>query len=172
MLVAALAGLLSACGGGSGSSASAKPDSLAESVTRLEVQGQLPRQVSGDSVAGVDSDGNGVRDDLDAFLAAQSYGAQQTQAATQLAAPLRSALMLGPSDMAEARAVSFAMSRAVACVYHRFTANSGDQSPQEVVALVERASINTRARFEAYVAFNSMLANSVISLEDAGSNCD
>lgn len=74
LLVLSMAGLY-ACGGGdgdtgqdSGITPSAAPSSVREALLKMDADGTAPKLNRDADVAGTDVDGNGVRDDLDAYI--------------------------------------------------------------------------------------------------------
>jgi hypothetical protein len=70
---------------------SASSDSSA--LACLEDAGLIPTLDRGAGIAGPDTDGNGIRDDLDGFISAQSYSADQQKAVKQLARACQAAVV-------------------------------------------------------------------------------
>ncbi len=85
----ALTGLalsLSACGGGSKSSnPPTGPQPLKETIQALEDSGKIPKLDRSNDLLGPDANSNGVRDDIDAWIAAQPITEVQKKAAQQMA---------------------------------------------------------------------------------------
>lgn len=74
LLVLSMAGLY-ACGGGDGDTGQdsgitppAAPSSVREALLKMDADGTAPKLNRDADVAGPDVDGNGVRDDLDAYI--------------------------------------------------------------------------------------------------------
>lgn len=90
LLPLALAAWVSACGGGAASKESGAPPgaaavALAEQIKALEASGQLPKLDRSPDIRGPDNDNNGIRDDIDAWLAAQPISDEEKRGAQQMA---------------------------------------------------------------------------------------
>ncbi|OVZ64695.1 hypothetical protein CDO44_00320 [Pigmentiphaga sp. NML080357] len=153
--------LLAACGGED----QASPE--ARSVEDLERQGQLPVLDRSDDLGGPDADGNGVRDDIDAWIARHGGDPARQAALAQLARSFRAAVLAG-GDPAAAQEAAHRNTRAVACVMAR--SGSGTEGTR-AVAEMRKMSANTKARVVAYLAYSAALDGTVMSLP-AGNGCD
>jgi hypothetical protein len=110
----------------------------------------LPPLDLGDSVAGVDADANGVRDDLDEIISAQNDTPLQKAALVQTARALRADLGVDPANASAVSHAAGRLNQAVACVFTRFDAAEA----AEQVQWLEQLSANTMLRLEAYLQFN------------------
>ncbi len=161
-------GILSACGGGSSSvSPNASPKAK---VQALEESGAIPNLERTDTVAGIDADTNGIRDDVEAYISAQYGTADQKAAARQFAAVMQAALLVDTTDLAAVKAISVRGSRAVNCIYRQFDAG-GDKQPAAVVAEIRSASTNTKPRLMAYLAYSKALDGTSSALPE-GNTCE
>ncbi len=159
LLSAAL--LLAACGGEN------PPAPEASTIEDLERTGQLPALDRSEDLLGPDLDGNGVRDDIDAWIAREEENPARRAALAQLARAFRAALLTG-GDPAAAQDAARRQTRAVACVMAR------SRSPAEgshAVSDMRKMSANTKQRVQAYLAYSAALDGAVMSLP-AGDGCD
>lgn len=139
----------------------------ARSIEDLERQGLLPVLDRSESLGGPDTDGNGVRDDLDAWIARQDGTPARRDALRQLARAFRDALLIH-GDTIAAQEAAWRTTRAVACVM----AHSGAGTEgAHAVAELRKMSANTRPRVLAYLDYAASLDGAVLSLP-AGNGCD
>jgi len=118
-------------------------------VEKLEDEGKLPKLDRTDSVAGIDADGNGVRDDLDAYIAKRFTEPSERAAVIQYAQSYQAYLLTDPEDI-DALGKAFQMLQAAsACVHHRFDEwwdTGGPKSPFVINADISQLTLNTRKR--------------------------
>ncbi|MEO6923282.1 MAG: hypothetical protein ABI142_05605 [Bryocella sp.] len=118
------------------------------------------------SLTGTDANGNGVRDDLDAYIAGLKDSPVQQKALTQLAQAIQATLSVDLTKSTALAAASLNINRGVTCVWQTYTA---DQHAK--VQLVQELSINTLTRLNAYEKYNAARNGAVIpSL--SGSTCN
>lgn len=153
--------LLAACGGQD--SAPRQPRSIAD----LERQGELPVLDRSEDLGGPDADGNGVRDDIDAWIARRGGAAARQDALRQLARSFRDAL-LSRGDSVAAQEAAWRTSRAVACVMAR---SASGAEGADAVADMRKMSANTQARVLAYLDYSAALDGAILSLP-VGDGCD
>ena len=134
-LALGLALLLAACGGG-GSSSSSAPQG--ERINGRTVPPMPDATANTASVAGVDVDGSGIRDDIDRMIASE-FGADSTLYAKAVVfAKTEQAALLNPDP-----AVVEAHLASVGCV--------GDRAALARLSNMTEAVVNTPARGRAYV---------------------
>ena len=124
----------------------------------------------GPTLEGVDVDGNGIRDDIDAFIGSNYSTEPQRRAASQLAAHFQKTILVDKSDRAALKRQSVLGARAVGCVYDRFNGVDGSKQAAAVVWELEAVTANTRARLKAYWAYSKGLDGTVISMTE-GDTC-
>lgn len=185
--------LLAACGGGSnghsggvadtgggttgspGTSSSPNPPPVAatarEKIQAVEDSGAIPKLERGTTVAGVDVDNNGIRDDIDQFIARTYATDAQRKAASQLAKYLQQAILADAKDRPALKQISVQISRAVNCLDMRFDGLNGAKRPARVVQELESVTANTKARLTAYLAYNKGLDGTSGSLPE-GDTCE
>jgi hypothetical protein len=119
-------------------------------LKQLQSQGKVPTLDVTTSVTGTDSDGNGVRDDIDKYIAGLSDSAAQKKALTQLAQAVQSTLTVDVTDPNALARISMALNRGDTCVWQQYTAG------QTAKALtIEEVTIDTSARLVAYEKYNA-----------------
>lgn len=114
---------------------------VAEVLAGMEAKGELPVLDRSATLAGVDADKNGIRDDIDKLIVAQHKGVEETKAMQQLARANQYALTAGIKTKAEARASADRVGKGIDCVFYR----SGSDAAK-LVDLINDSAINTRAR--------------------------
>ena len=154
--------VLTACGGSNSSSD--------QRIAALEASGSITKLDRTNSIAGIDADNNGVRDDIDAYINTQYLVASQKNAALQMARVIQKELLVSKTDEAAIKLVLLAQSRAVRCVYLKFD-RKGPLKPAAVVGTIESVTANTKARLSAYLAFSKAADGTTSSIPD-GDTCD
>lgn len=143
---------LTACGGNDA------PPTVEQQLQAMEQKGTLPKLDVTDSVTGTDSDGNGVRDDLDKIIAAQPDMPAQRAALTQMAKSIQASLASSATDSTAVAATATLMNNAVACVFSQY---ADATKAQGQVKWIQEISINTLPRLNAYEAFNHAMSGTV-----------
>jgi hypothetical protein len=162
MLVVSLA----ACGAHTDTQAPQAAQTPKDQIAALEAQGQVPTLDRTPGLAGIDTDANGVRDDIDRRIAAMPLTAQQKTAVTQLARALQTAVLVDTGNPDALRKASVDISRAGQCLHFRRVDNA-----LRVITAIESTTANTRQRSMQYIRFNNALSGSVSSLL-SGDTCD
>lgn len=124
-----------------------------------------------DSLTGPDLDGNGVRDDVDAWIKSKLTDPKQIAAAMQSAKVIQRAILVDKSSKVEVRAVGLALARAVHCVSILSPADGSTSILQEVDEKIESISTNTKARLKAYLEYNRARNGSATTLP-SGNTCE
>ena len=150
------------CSGNSNSS-----QTPAQVLQGLEASGDLPTLDITTSLTGTDADGNGVRDDLDKYVAGLADSSAEKKALIQEAQAIQASLVVDLTQQPQLLVVRTNMARAVNCVWTVYP--KGEQ--HEKVALIQELSINTLTRLKAYEAFNSSQNGITQTLLD-GSTCN
>ena len=166
---------LNACGGktssdhpGSGVTLSPTPT---QALIKLETTGTIPTLDRSDTLAGPDTNNNGVRDDIDAYIQNTFQDPLERAAVTQSARSMQSAIVVDASDPDATQAVSRSMTRSVHCMFSRFSGNQGERSPMAIDDKIEAMTANTKARMKAYLAYNQS-RNGTTSSIPTGDTCD
>lgn len=174
-------GMLTACkidfGGSDNSSPSSKPntpvqklppqqDVSAQKIASMEDSGVLPRLEREDTIRGIDNDGNGIRDDIDAYIK-RTYPQKQQKAVSQYARALQASLLVNLNDRNALQRTSDVESRAVSCIFEKIP-NGESPSHGRVVMEILGVTTNTKKRLMAYLALSKALDGTVMTLPNDG----
>lgn len=142
------------------------PTTIAEALKRGEESGVLPKLDRSASIAGPDADGNGVRDDLDAYIDSLPDTPEQKKALKQDARHYMTLLTVNVSDKnAVHQAFQMGMDSSK-CVFSKYDAAVAGNK----VGNMEKLSINTKERLGAYMKFNAAISGTSATLPN-GDGC-
>ncbi len=167
----AFAAALMACGDGQSSGAQPAGESLESAVARLEASGELPVLDRTDSLAGIDANANGVRDDIERHIEKKYTEPAQRRAAMQTASVLQKKLLVDTNDAAALDAVSALGMRATNCQSSVFPKIEDLPAMWQMFSDLEAMTTNTKKRLLAYLAYNKARSGSVSTLP-GGDTCD
>ena len=119
--------------------------------------GELPTLDVSSSVTGSRVNSDGVRDDIDALIAAQTDTPAQKAALTQVAQSIQGTLTLNVSDSTAVTAAATGMRKAIACLFTQYDSALAAGR----FHWIQEISINTMPRLHAYDIFNVAMNNSV-----------
>ena len=142
--------------------------SLAEHIKALEASGALPKLVRSTDIKGPDQNLNGVRDDIDAWIAALPITDIQKKAATQLAKALQNALLVDLTNQVALQAVGDESMAGISCLTDTFEPNY--QEGSKLIGKLEAMTVNTKERTMQYIKYNRARSGSVTSLPN-GNTC-
>lgn len=151
---------LSACGGGS----SSKPQdteaaqTLARQIQSLEASGQIPKLDRSSDIKGPDTNNNGIRDDIDAWIAAQPISDAQKKAARQMARVQQAKILVDLSDKSALQALGYLSMRGVSCLVD--VSKPNNQQGYDLIDKIETLTANTRERVKQYLAYNRAISGS------------
>jgi hypothetical protein len=130
-------------------------------VQALENQGELPKLDRSSDIQGPDSNANGIRDDVERYIASLPITPEQQQAVEQFAKSIQAALLVDTADNSALRQVDTDTSRALQCISLRFP-----DIPQmaEVVNAIEKVTANTKERTLQYIKYNNALSGTTATL--------
>lgn len=161
---------LTACGGGSGGTstptAAPVPKTMAEAITASEAAGNTPTLNRDATVSGPDTDGNGVRDDIDAYIATLPDTAAQKSALKQKSSVLSKAMTVDLTNQTALLDVSRQMGAAAACNHSKYDPATAIKKGAEM----EKLTVNTKQRFDAYAKFSKALSGTTFVLPQ-GDGC-
>jgi hypothetical protein len=147
-------------------------ESGAHALARLESEGQIPRLDRSSALSGPDTNGNGIRDDLDTYLGSLALPQQQRAAAEQLARGFQAAVTIDSADPARTSAIDNRIRDAISCIWARFPHVAGSApNASKMVHDLEKLTANTEARTRSYLKYNSSLNGTVASLPQ-GDGCE
>lgn len=160
-----LAGILIGCGGGGSGGRIPIADGPLKEV---EQSGELPPLDRSSDIRGPDADNNGIRDDIDAYIASLQVTDGQRKAVEQMARALQSALLVDLEDPEELRRVSDLGMRGNRCLSINF---SDFDEKLNVLTKIEGITANTQERAFQYMKYNQALSGGVYRLLK-GDTCD
>jgi len=153
---------LAACGdSGPAPTETASAPTDAAKLAQLEASGAIPKLERSSMIEGIDIDSNGVRDDIDAYIAKTYTVEAQRRAAWQMARAYQAMLLVDKSDERALDEVSRQSSRAVACLDHTYPNNGDSASFYAVVETLRSLTTNTKERLQSYLAYNKARSGSV-----------
>ena len=120
------------------------------------------------SLEGDDEDNNGIRDDVDAYIAQHYPEPAQRKAAEQFARAMQLAVTKGTISRDAARLVGRKSSDAISCLYEQFAGEGGSKYPAAVGTKLEKITVNTIERWKAYLAYNKNLDGTSWASPDEG----
>jgi hypothetical protein len=129
-------------------------------LSALRASGELPTLDTTTSVAGTDANQNGIRDDIDALIAARADSVTQKAALSQYAKALQEALLASGGEASTAAAASSAIGLSVACIWSVYAPTTA----HEMVRDLQHYTANTIPRIKAYDRFNFRMSGSVLTL--------
>ena len=135
-----------------------------DKIKRLQALNKLPTLEREAGLVGIDSDQNGIRDDIDHFIDTRYLEETQRKAARQLAKALQLSLLVNTSDIILVKKVNIKISRGDSCVFNTFDFSSPATPPGRVSAQIEAITTNTKERLIAYLRFNKALDGTSWSL--------
>ena len=166
---------LVACSGGDSSSTTTAAtttipnvQTTKEKIQALEASGKLPALDRSESISGPDVDANGVRDDIDAYIAKQSYTASQTKSVQQLAKSVGNILRADTTSQDVLRATDLDLQKSIKCMHLRF---SDSQQASIVGKNIEKMTANTKQRVEAYIKYQVAMNGKVLA-SPQGDTCE
>lgn len=121
-----------------------------------------------EDIRGLDADANGIRDDVDAWIAGQRFSAPQRLAAQQLARALQATFLLDPGNARAVLDAAEAAKQGVKCVIARRTTSAAGY---RTVLDIEAITANSAPRKRAYRAYNAKL-NGTVSRSPEGDGCE
>ncbi len=156
--------IFTACGGGSTSSTPASTPvatiSVAAALTKLDsTDGNLALDRT-TSILGTDANSNGVRDDIDRYIEAKNDTAPQKQSMRMVSKSMTAAMVSTPTDEMALRNAADTLNMAVACIWKNYPADIADK----MVLEMRKVTINTKARYDAYMRYSALVAGTVIKL--------
>lgn len=162
---------LSGCGGGSGSKRheTEGTQALVQQIQKLEASGQLPKLDRSSDIRGPDVDNNGIRDDIDAWIAALPISDKQKRAARQMARVQQAKILVNLSDKGALQAIGDRSMAGVKCLRLAFMPDF--QAGYDLGSQLEAMMANTKERAKQYIAYNRARSGSVTELP-SGDTCE
>jgi len=169
IILISIASIIAGCG--ADSSSGSEPATPTERIEALERSGAIPKLDRSNTLLGPDVNSNGVRDDIDAYLAANYTSSDQLSAATQFAKGMQNSLKVDPTDLPAVRLVDLEGSRAINCIFSKFEGGKISREPARVGSEIESMTANTKQRLLAYLKYNKALDGTSSSIPE-GDTCE
>jgi len=151
-------------------SPSPTPPSTSELINAAEQRGELPSLDRSSTINGVDANANGVRDDLDVYIAKLAVSPEQQASLAQQAKATLQAMTAATTDRNAMDAARLAEARAINCVYSRLPP-TGDKAAGRLSQELEDLTLNTRSRIQAYISYGIASDGTVLPSPE-GNTCD
>jgi len=164
--------LLTACSGTDGSAqapGSQDVASIKEQIKVLEESGEFPKLDRSTGITGSDINNNGIRDDIDYWIAALPITDVQKKAVEQEARMMQKMLLINLSQKTELTGIAVLAERSIRCLSMVFKPDY--QKGYDLSSQIEAITANTRERAKQYIAFNRAMSGSVSSSVN-GDTCD
>lgn len=151
---------------------------MKEQLEALEKAGELPALDRSTNIAGPDADRNGIRDDIDAYIAALPVSDAIKKAARQRARVQQKALLIDLKDRASLLTLSDASMASTACMSQMAEAGLPLEQHYKVrrnghviTLKIEAITANTPERADRYMAYMSALHGTTTTYP-TGKVCD
>ena len=144
------------------------PPAAQATIASLEQSGRIPRLDRSATLSGPDADANGIRDDVDQFIAARPDTAPQKEALAGFARGMQASLGANAADQEATRLIALQITRSINCVFSRYP--SARTAASIALDEIQAVTANTRARLDAYLAYNRALDGSVAAIPE-GDTC-
>lgn len=178
---------LAACGGSTSSAPAPAPSAPATTqaeptmkaqLADLEKQGVLPALDRSTDIAGPDVDGNGIRDDIDAYIASVPASEPIKKAARQVARVQQASLLIDLNDRSALLALSDASMASTACMAKSAEAGLPPEQQSQagkdgfaITLRIEAITANTPERAQRYLAYMRAL-NGTTTTYPTGKVCE
>jgi hypothetical protein len=147
------------------------PNNSASIVAELETSGDIPKLERTNTLAGIDNDKNGIRDDIDTYIQKNYSQLEQRKAVEQLAKAMQLIILTDPNDIFNLKKAGIQSGKAIDCIFIKFKMNSIDKNPSIVSSEIESITTNTKSRLLAYLAYAKGLDGTVFTLSN-GDTCE
>lgn len=124
-----------------------------------------------EDIPDADTNNNGIRDDVEAYIDQQPYSARQLSAIRQLAKNVQLSVTFNSKGREAARAISEQGSLAVNYIYSQFLVQKIPGLATAISNAIENLTANTRARKQSYDKFNKLLSGMSFKLSH-GDTCE
>lgn len=130
----------------------AEEPSLIDQIKALETSGALPELDRSTDIKGPDQNLNGVRDDIEAWIAAQPMKEGQKKAAMQTAEVIQKSLLVDLNDKVAQQAIGDEGMLSTACLSDAYRPDYQDS--YKVSSKIEAMTANTKERATRYMQYN------------------
>lgn len=121
-----------------------------------------------DTIVGTDSDNNGIRDDIDAYIATLPYTDEQKKAVKQNARALNGTLTVDKAEKAAVIAANEKLTRSIGCLHFQLDSDKASKMFTDN----QKMTVNTKKQFLEYEKFNSALSGMSWTLPEREISCE
>jgi len=129
----------------------------------LENKGKLPKPERTDSILGIDSNQNGIRDDIDAYIEEKYKDELEKKAVQQFARNSQLKLAVNLEDEVALQESSQEADRATTCIYKTFKSDP-NITASDVIDEIANITTNTKKRLKAYYKYSDALDGFVFTI--------
>ena len=138
-------------------------------IADMEASGDLPVLDRTDSVAGIDSDNNGVRDDIDNYINKTYTVSAQKSAAIQSAKVTQNSMLVDKFNKTEVEKVALEELRASNCAFYSFGSDRAGVGTMR--REIRSLTTNTKIRLLSYLEFSKAMSGAALTLPK-GNTCE
>ena len=155
-------------GSGAGAPATTRESTLKAQIEALENSGAVPKLDRSSDIAGPDTNQNGVRDDIEAWIGTLPVNDAQRKALMQKAKALQVTLVVDLNDKAALQRVGEGLMASTNCGGDVFSPYS---TWSQLSGKIEGMTANTKERAKRYMQYNSARSGSSTTLPN-GNTCE
>lgn len=143
----------------------------AESST-LTKASQYPTLDRTNTLAGIDVDKNGVRDDIDNFIKSQNLPEKEESILISIAKAKQKAITIDIKNESEVNHVKHLFKKSSACFLNSSLSSNSKLYRSQISVEIERYSMNTKMRLKAYMLFMKKMDGEALSLNEFEMPCE
>ncbi len=142
---------------------------ISKAINTLEANGTIPVLDRSDSLQGPDINNNGIRDDIDAFIATKNLSTTKLSVAQRLAAAFQLAVTVDLTNQSSIQQVTSAVDKALSCGVYVYSGQN-DEELAKLVSELEQFTTNTKIRLIRYIKYNEAMDGTMTPVEEP--SCD
>ncbi len=166
MLILIAMGSLFACSPNEGSGVRPAEETVEKIFGKMEDSGKYPVLDRTDTLAGVDADKNGIRDDIDLYISKQGFTPEQEKAVAQAAAVMQRSVTIDVKNKRALAQLQADQDRSATCLTRVKFGVNGEVIGLSFALDIESLTANTKKRLKNYLAYNHTLDGSTWSPDD------
>jgi hypothetical protein len=161
--------LLSGCGDGNGFGLF-KDD--AAKLTQLETSKQIPTLDRTETLAGIDANNNGVRDDIEVYINSLPFNLQQRKILYKQSENLQKTILADKNNNALIKDLATESGLIMFCFFYKNRVDPMDGfNPHQITSKIESMVSNTKPRLKEYLLFAKKLDGSTFSYVEGSEAC-
>jgi len=154
---------LFACSPNDGSGVRPAEETMEKIFGKMEDSGKYPVLDRTDTLAGIDENKNGIRDDIDLYISKQGFAPEQEKAIRQEAAVMQRSVTIDVKDKKALAKLQTDSGISMACLSYTKFGENGSVRGSSLALDIESLTANTKKRLKNYLAYNHTLDGSVWS---------